>query len=552
MFDGTDILRIKEKKMRNQYRGKRIAIISQDAPGSFNPPVPIGKHFDEMFAMHTKFNSEEARQQGLKLLADVHVPDGEDKYGQIAGQVSGGQLQRINIALNALITKPEFLILDEVTTALDVTVQAQVLDLLMEISREYNITLLFVTHDFGLIAKYADRVVALDHGTVAEVAVVDEIFSNPQSDYVRGVLESLPRIGTSMRTTPPPRQDAPEVLRIDDLRVSYPIYGPRFVVLRGQVGTVKAADSISLTLAQGEILGLVGESGCGKTTTMRAIVDLLPRAAEVTGDILFEGQSIYGMSSAERFLLRRRIGGIPQSPRQSLNPKLWIRDLIAEGLDIHDLYSATSGAERNAERTRRVSELMVAVGLDPVRMRDFPARFSGGELQRVSIARALALEPDVLILDEPTASLDASSKKEILELLLQLQQERNLSYILITHELATVSAMCDRVVVMYLGRIVEDGPASEIFANPQHPYTRALVASAPVPDPRLARQREPVQLLGEVPSAAHIPAGCRFHPRCPYAEAQCETDEPIFEVKPNGNLVACHLIEEIAKSQTPS
>lgn len=545
--DSTDLLSIKEREMRKRFRGKEISIIFQDAMGSFNPVVSIGRQIEEMFHLHTDLRGVDARRESMELLKQVRMPDVDEKYGNIASTLSGGMAQRANIAMMGLVTKPKLLIADEITTALDVTVQAQVLNLLMEVVRENDISLLFVTHDFGLIAEYADRVVVLHEGSVVENGPKEEVFDNPQSDYVRDVLRDLPRMGLKRKLNVGHTglQENNPALIIKDMHVDFPVFGPHWFLLQKEIGSVKAVDGVSLTLNKGEILGVVGESGCGKTTLMRSVLGVLPQGAVSRGSVVFGTEELTSLSVQERKEVCKRIGGVAQGSA-SLNPRMRIRDIIAEGPDIHNLWQTTSARDRDEEKTDLVKKLMRDVELPANRMYDFPGRFSGGELQRVAIARALATNPDVLILDEPTSSLDASRKRTIMELLMRLREERNLSYILITHELPTVSEMCDRVAVMYLGRIVEIGITGEVFTNPRHPYTKALLSAVPIPDPKQARARRHQLLEGEVPSAMHIPLGCRFRTRCSYATERCSVEDPGLTVQGDDHLVACHYAEEIA------
>lgn len=548
-FDGTNILEISEREMRGRYRGKRISIIFQDALGSFSPVMRVGEHLEEMLTLHTELRGKDRKRAALDLLRRVQIPDVEQKYEQIPGLLSGGQAQRINIAMNALITTPELLIVDEATTALDVTIQAQVLDFLFELAREKNISVLFITHDFGLIAEYADRMVVLHDGSVVEYGDVEDIFARPSSAHVQSLLRDVPRMDKSLRTYSP-AVSSPSVLDVEDLHVRFPLIETKYLFFQQHTGDVRAVDGVDLSLRKGEILGIVGESGCGKTTIMRSILNILPPDAVRVGGVKF-WRDDYDPSNMDFSLLdRRRVGGIAQNPRASLNPKMRIRDIIAEGIDIYNLYEATSAGARDEEKTARVKSLMEDVELDPRRMHDFPGRLSGGELQRVAIARSLATNPEILILDEPTSSLDASLKHTILDLLLRLQEERDLSYILITHELPTVASICDRVAVMYLGKIVETGPVEDVFTHPDHPYTAMLLSSMPILDPVKARDRVRILPIGEVPSAASIPSGCRFRTRCPYADERCEESEPVLGEKEHAS--ACHYPERVIQDQNPS
>jgi len=479
-FEGTNLLSISEKEMRNKYRGKRISMVFQDAVGTFNPVVPVGKQIEEMLTLHSDVPRKNLREEAEKLLQQAYISDYSEKYGSISAFLSGGQAQRASIAMMALATKPDILIADEATTALDATVQAQVLDFMVKTARENNISLILITHDFGLVARYADKVVVLRDGEVAEKGLVKDVFSRPKSAFVRAVLRDLPRMDKPLREKRSPEASSPAVLTLEGLHVDYPLFKRRGLLQR-RSGSVKAVDGVSLTLQKGEIFGLVGESGSGKTTLMRAVLDVLPPNAEVSGNINVLGSDIYELSSKDNLALRRRIGGVPQASRQSLTPRMRIRDLVGEGLDILNLYESSSSKGKEKEKTERVAELLEAVGIPLGRMWDYPARLSGGEQQRIAIARALAPNPEILILDEPTASLDASRKNTILELLVRLHDELGLTYVVISHELSTIASVCDTVAVMKDGQVVETGTPEKVFGSPEHPYTQKLVSSVPVP-----------------------------------------------------------------------
>jgi ABC-type glutathione transport system ATPase component len=492
LFEGVELLHMPEKEMRKMYRGKRISTLFQDAKGIFVPSRSIGPQIAEMLVMHMNMSRKEAKLGAVELLREANISNPENSYDKIISELSGGEAQRASIAMMALSTKPDLLIADEATTALDVTVQKKTLDYLMKVVREKGISLLFITHDFGLVAEYADRVVVIDDGRVVEIGDVKRIFTEPRSEFLKRVLADLPRIDRPLREKMPLEQMSEKVIDVSDLRVSFSATEHRGMFRRGIV-TTDAVDNVSIRLYRGEILGIVGESGSGKTTLMRGILKVLPEKADTEGDVIVFGQDMYALSEKDLLLLRRKINGVPQSSSQGLTPGKRVRDLVGEPLDIHDLYESKRAYEREEEKTRRVAELLSAVEIPSSREREVIGRFSGGEQQRIAIASALATDPAVLMLDEPTASLDASLKNTILELLIKLHKERALSLIIISHELPIIASICDRVVVMWKGRVVETGTPAAVFGNPLHPYTKRLVSSVPIPDPHLARERDKIE-----------------------------------------------------------
>ncbi|MEX0877606.1 MAG: ABC transporter ATP-binding protein [Candidatus Spechtbacterales bacterium] len=491
LFEGVDLLKLSDKEMRERYRGKRISTIFQDAKGTFVPSRAIGPQIAEMLVMHEGMKKNRAKEGAIELLREANVSNSEESYDKIISELSGGEAQRASIAMMALSTKPDLLIADEATTALDVTVQKKTLDYLIKVVREKGISLLFITHDFGLVAEYADRVVVLDKGKVVESGDVEQVFYSPRSAFLKDVMSNLLRVDESLREKSQHNTKTDKVVNVSNMSVSFSISEP--VSLFKQITHVnRAVVEVSLNLHKGEILGIVGESGSGKTTLMRGILNILPDRADIEGSVYVFDKDMHSLSEKELLPIRKKITGVPQSSAQGLTPGKRVRDIIGEPLDIHGLYESKTPYGRYAEKENRVAQLLEVVGLPPERANEVVGRFSGGEQQRIAIASALATSPDVLILDEPTASLDASRKRTILELLIKLHKERNLSYIVISHELATIAAICDRVAVMWKGRIVEMGMPEQVFKTPEHPYTKRLINSIPIPDPRLAREREPV------------------------------------------------------------
>jgi peptide/nickel transport system ATP-binding protein len=567
-----------------KMRGRAIGLVFQDPTTSLNPVFAIGRQVIEGQVAHGTVPRGEASKRATALLREVEISDPAARATQYPHQFSGGMRQRAVIAM-AMAGRPKLIIADEPTTALDVTVQAQVLGLLARRQAESGAAVVLITHDLGVIAETAHRVAVMYAGRIVETAPVAAIFAHPRHPYTRALLNSLPRLDADReRLDPIPGQPAspaalppgcpfaprcghaqarctesepalrdlgdgqaaachfaealpaPAVharnhsapraergaplLQVDSLRVHFPI---RSKILRRQVGTVRAVDGVSFTLHAGETLGLVGESGCGKTTTGRAVMGLVPATG---GTVAFDGTRIDGLDRTAMRGVRRRMQYVFQDPYASLNPVKAVGEIVAEPLRIHGLYDEMGGA-------RRIAELFEMVGLAPTMATRLPREFSGGQKQRIGIARALALNPRLLILDEPVASLDVSIQAQVVNLLQDLQRELGLAYLFIAHDLAVVRHISDRVAVMYLGRIVEEAAREALYRAPLHPYTQSLLSAVPIPDPHARRQR--IVLQGEVASPARPPPGCTFHPRCVRATEICRSTVPAFE-----SGVACH------------
>ena len=465
-LDGSDMLALPERAMRD-IRGRRVGMIFQEPQSSLNPVITIGKQIGEVLRRHKGLRGQALTDRVIELLTAVEIPDPERRYTEFPHQFSGGMKQRVMIAI-AMAAEPDLLIADEPTTALDVTVQAQVLELLRKQQRETDMGILFITHDLGVAYQMADRLVVMKDGAIVEQGRRDDFYRSPQHDYSKALFDALPsrakriREGldrTIKRTDP--------VLEIKDLKVYYPI---RRGIFKRVVGHVKAVDGVNLTVSKGTTVAIVGESGSGKTTLGKGILRLLPISA---GHVSFGNVDLATLSPAQMRARRSDLQVVFQDPYSSMNPRMMVSDIIREGMAAQGI-----GANR-IEREARVDELLVQVGLEPAHKYRYPHEFSGGQRQRICIARALAVDPDVIICDEPTSALDVSVQAQILDLLRELQDRLGLTYVFITHNLSVVAYIAHYVAVMYQGKIVEQGPIDEILDAPQHPYTQKLLAAIP-------------------------------------------------------------------------
>jgi microcin C transport system ATP-binding protein len=458
LFEGQDLLRAKESEMR-RVRGNRISIIFQEPMTSLNPLHTVEKQVSEVLIIHRGMSNHAARIRALELLGKVGIRDAESRLSAYPHQLSGGQRQRVMIAM-ALANEPDLLIADEPTTALDVTIQAQILDLLKNLQRELGMAMLLITHDLGIVRKMASRTCVMKDGEVVERGPAEQVFTSPQHPYTKRLLEAQPK-------GEPPRLDekAPVILKAEEVKVWFPV---KAGFLRRTVSHIKAVDGVSFALRSSQTLGIVGESGSGKTTLGLALL----RLVSSQGQIAYVGKRIDGLNSREMRPLRREMQIVFQDPYGSLSPRLSVGQIIEEGLLIQNPGLTPE------ERRERVSAALDEVGLDPEWQDRYPHEFSGGQRQRIAIARAMILKPQFLMLDEPTSALDVSVQAQIVDLLRDLQKKRGLAYLFISHDLKVMRALASYVMVMRNGVVVEEGPTSEIFERPQTDYTKALIAAA--------------------------------------------------------------------------
>jgi len=604
-LDEADILALPERTMR-EVRGGKMAMIFQEPGLSLNPVMTVGDQIAEALELHHELRDAAAQARCVELLDQVGIPDAARRLSEYPFQLSGGMKQRVMIAM-ALAGQPKLLVADEPTTALDVTIQAQVLQLLRDTQAKTGMALLLITHDLGVVSEMAHQVAVMYAGHIVEQATREQLFASPAHPYTQKLFAALPdaaRSGQPLAAIPgsvPPLHDIPKgcrfaprcdkawalcheqapewmqleqgqgvrchlyreggrgkgegieagrdkgegirvdaeprfapspfslphsLLQVENLQVHFPI---RKGILQRTVGHVKAVDGVSLEIQEGRTLALVGESGCGKTTVGKALLQLIRPTA---GSVRFAGNNLVGLNARQLREQRAGMQMVFQDPYASLNPKMRVAEILQEGMD------ALAVGNSGAERQQRIDELLDQVGLAQAAKWRYPHEFSGGQRQRIAIARALAVNPKLLICDEPTSALDVSVQAQILNLLKSLQQELGLSYLFITHNLAVVEYLAHEVCVMYLGRIVERGTAADVMHHAQHPYTRALLSAVPRID---GRGLEVIRLAGDMPSPANPPQGCHFHPRCTHANEVCRSVYPAATNSSTTHAVHCHL-----------
>ncbi len=559
-LNGTQhsLLSLGQKEL-NRIRGSVMSMIFQDPMTALNPHLTIGRQMSRVLERHQDLSRRAALTEAGRMLDAVRVPDAQARLRQYPHEMSGGMRQRIMIA-TALLCRPALLIADEPTTALDVTVQAQILNIMKELQAELSMAILLITHDMGVVAANCDRVLVMCDGQLRESGNVEQIFAQPTDQYTRDLLAAVPRldapsqtsnrkeasqaesaVGLGIAAQPRPRTDLPDqplspqpaganaepLLQVKDLQVSFDVGREKLFSPRR---FLKAVDGVSFDLQPGETLGVVGESGCGKSTLARAVLQLLDG---YEGNVSLLGQSLGELTDSMLKAQRENMQVVFQDPLASLNPRMTVADIVAEPL-------RTFRPELTREqRLQQVQKLLVKVGLQPEHAFRYPHEFSGGQCQRVGIARALICEPQLVICDEPVSALDVSVQAQVVELLMQLQREMGLALIFIAHDLAVVRQISHRVMVMYLGRVAEIADSNSLYEAPSHPYTRALMSAVPIPDPQVQRQRETQLLQGDVPSPLNPPSGCAFRTRCSLADERCASERPALR-SVGSSSVACH------------
>jgi peptide/nickel transport system ATP-binding protein/glutathione transport system ATP-binding protein len=502
LFNGTDMITAPKAELR-KIRGAEMSMIFQDPLTSLTPHMTVGAQMREILALHQNIKGEEADKRCVDWLEHVRIPEAARRLDQFPHELSGGMRQRVMIAI-AMLCGPKLLIADEPTTALDVTVQAQVLELMAELKRETGTGIVLITHNMGVVARMCDRVIVMRHGEIVEQGATDDIFYAPQHPYTKMLLSAVPRIDQPdppgrPALAPAPAPETAPVLEVKDMKVHFPIQikGGLF----GKTKPLKAVNGVSFDLRPGETLGVVGESGCGKSTLARGVLKLIPPTA---GTVAWLGKDITKANAGEMNALRDDLQIVFQDPLASLDPRMTIGASIAEPLQVHE------PKLNKTEREAKVRAILPRVGLDPNLINRYPHELSGGQNQRVGIARAMILQPKLVICDEAVSALDVSVQAQVVDLLIELQKEFGLAMIFISHDLAVVRQISHRVMVLYLGRVVELAGRNTIYTDARHPYTKALIAAVPNADPRSERTRERLRLTGDLPSPLDSRAALRF------------------------------------------
>ena len=593
-FNGHQVDEMSEKDFR-KIRGNEVSIIFQDPMTSLNPVYTIGNQIVEVILLHTKKSKKEAWARARELLELVGINEPERRLKQYPHELSGGMRQRVMIAI-ALACEPKLLIADEPTTALDVTIQAQILELMQELRKKLGMSIIMITHDLGVVASMCEKIAVMYAGHIVEYGTTDEIFYDPQHEYTKGLINSIPKLNAEEKErlvpiegTPvdllnppagcpfaprckqcmkvcldrmPPRTELSDThytycwlrqkeefekgrqSRMSEQKTLVEVKHLQQYFPAGGMGRnkryVQAVDDVSFAIRKGETLGLVGESGCGKTTTGRTLLRLYE---PTDGAIIYDGKVLFDKEknvAVDMLPYRRRMQIVFQDPYASLDPRMTIGDIVGEGIDIHKL------AANDKDRHDRIISLLERVGLNSEHANRYPHEFSGGQRQRVGIARALAVNPEFIVCDEPVSALDVSIQAQVVNMFEDLQAEMGLTYLFIAHDLSVVKHISNRIGVMYLGKLVELADSFELIAHSVHPYTRSLISAIPVADPKTARTSKRIVLQGDVPSPLNPPSGCRFRTRCPYADERCAAEVPQFREVGPGHWAACHHLDKVA------
>ncbi|GAB1475794.1 ABC transporter ATP-binding protein [Bacillota bacterium] len=525
LLDGENLLTKTESEMQ-KIRGNKIAMIFQDPMSTLNPVFNVGYQMVKIIMKNQGLSKKDARKKALEMISLVNLPDPGEIIEKYPHELSGGQRQRIIIAM-ALSCGAELIIADEPTRNLDVTIQAGILRLIDELRKDLGITVLYIANNMGLVSATCKNMGILKEGKIIEKGNVKEVLSNPKHPYTKVLIDAItPNKNRNIETNRSRQKefDSP-LLEVAGLRKHFPVKS-EFKNVKGL--TVKAVDGVDFSIRRGDILGVVGESGCGKSTLVNTIL-LLHQPTE--GKVLFDGNDIFSLSKQDLRKARKDVQIVFQDPFWSLNPRWLVRDIIGEPLHVHERLSSD-------EYLKRVEGLMEMVGLNPSDVFKYPHEFSGGQRQRVAIARALSVNPKLVVLDEPTSAIDVVSQAQVLKMLDKLKDELKLTYIMISHDLSVVNYMSDKIIIMYLGKIVEYGSSGRIFSDPKHPYTKALFNAIPKLD--TGSTDELAVIKGEIPSAINPPSGCRFHPRCEMCMNICKEKGPAAS-SIDGRIVACHL-----------
>ena len=535
-----DLLSMSEKE-KEKMRGKDMAMVFQDPMTALNPLKKIGGHMIEVLCRHQKLSKKEARKVAVDMLAKVGISSPESRMEQYPHEFSGGMRQRVMIAM-ALCCQPRLLIADEPTTALDVTIQAQILQLLKQLNETEYMNIILITHDLGVVASLAKRIEVMYGGLIMEEGTTEEIFENPTHPYTRALLHAIPKCESGCRerlepipgmapSLANPPEGCPFVTRCkfacEECKKEVPLM--RSYSETQSSRCIFTKEELDEQEKKGETFGLVGESGCGKSTLGRTLI----RMYEPTdGTLSYDGDDITKIKGKELLSYHKRMQIIFQDPYSALDPHQNVREIMAEPISVFEKLS-------EKEMEQRIVGLLEKVGMKADDMGKYAYEFSGGQRQRIGIARALSVHPEFLLCDEPISALDVSIQAQVVNVLEDLQKELGLTYLFVAHDLSMVRHISDRIGVMYLGKVVESGESDEVYDNPCHPYTQALLKAIPIADPKRALSLEQFGMKGELPSPLHVPSGCRFHTRCPYAMDLCRQQEPELEERIPGHLVAC-------------